>query len=183
MSDASFLDAEAIFDTAARDYGLQAYADPAIRDRFAAIVALFNKVGPIDKDDLPPAIADMKHAVVSRLMIARDFAEHPEILEEKIERPIFVTGNSRAGTTLAQALFGLGDGCRTPRYHETLFPSPPRGLMPRADELARRAADAHVAAMLKRDPRLLVSHPYHDQGGLAEAEELREPTGGVGNSR
>ena len=33
-------------------------------------------------------------------------------------------------------LFALGDGCRTPLYRDAIFPSPPRGLDPRADELA-----------------------------------------------
>jgi hypothetical protein len=171
MTQASYLNAEEIFDTAAREYGLERYADNGMRDRFARLVALFNGVGEIAHQALPPAIADMKHAVVSRLMLARDWAEHPEILDQEIVRPIFVTGSARAGTTFAQSLLALDDGHRTPRYMDVLHPSPPRGLYPRADEVARRAGDAYVAAMLAREPRLLVSHPYHDQGGLAEAED------------
>lgn len=171
MTKASYLDAEQIFDTAARDYGLEAYADDGLRERFVKLVALFNKVGPIPHEQLPPAVADMRHAVVSRLMVARDWTEHPEILDEKIVQPIFVTGTSRSGTTLSQALFALGDGCRTPRYRDAIYPSPPRGLYPHADEVARLGGDAYIAGLLAREPRLLASHPYHDQGGLAEAED------------
>jgi hypothetical protein len=171
MTAGSYLNAEEIFDSAAREYGLERYVEPGIRSRFVAMVALFNEVGKIPADAFLPAVADMRHAVVSRLQIARDWAEHPEILQQKIIRPVFVAGNPRTGSTITQALLALGDGHRTPRYMEALYPSPPRGLNPRADESARRAADAYVATLLKRDPRLLVSHPYHDQGGLAEAED------------
>jgi hypothetical protein len=171
MTEASYLNAEDIFDTAAREYGLERYVDPAMRDRFITLVSRFNEIGKVPGDDLSPAIADMKHAVVSRLMIARDWAEHPEILDQEIVRPIFVTGSARAGTTFTQSLFALDDGHRTPRYMDALYPSPPRGLDPRADEIARRGGDAYVASMLARDARLLISHPYHDKGGLAEAED------------
>jgi Sulfotransferase family len=171
MTAGAYLNAQEIFDTAARQYGLEPYVEAGIRERFVAMVALFNEVGRIPADALLPALADMKHAVVSRLQIARDWAEHPEILQQEIIRPIFVAGNPRTGSTITQALLSLGDGHRTPRYMEALYPSPPRGLNPRADENARRGADAYVATMLRRDPRLLVSHPYHDRGGLAEAED------------
>jgi hypothetical protein len=171
MTEACYLDAEAIFDEAARDYGLERYADDGIRGRFIKLVALFNGVGKVPHEALPPAIADLKHAVVSRLLIARDWAEHPEILQQDVVRPIFVTGSARAGTTFAQSLLALDAGHRTPRYRDCLYPSPPRGLNPRADEMARRGGDAYVAAMLAREPGLLSSHPYHDQGGLAEAED------------
>ncbi|MDB5425485.1 MAG: hypothetical protein JWQ29_2901 [Phenylobacterium sp.] len=171
MTEASDLDAEDIFDTAARDYGLERYADPGVRERFIKLVALFNNFGKVPAKQLPPAIADLKHAVVNRLMLARDWAEHPEILDQEVVQPIFIAGNGRAGTTLAQSLFALDEGHRTPRYVDALYPSPPRGLYPRADETARRAGDAYVASMLAREPGLLISHPYHDKGGLAEAED------------
>ncbi len=171
MAEAFELDAEAIFDAAARDYGLEAFVDPGVRERFIALVALFNRHGQVPRTRMAPAVADFKHAVVSRLMIARDWAEHPEILEQEIVRPIFVTGTARAGTTLTQSLLALDEGHRMPRYMDALYPSPPRGLVPAADETARRAGDAYVAAMLAREPGLLISHPYHDKGGLAEAED------------
>jgi hypothetical protein len=167
----SYLNAEEIFDSAAREYGLERYAAPDIRERFVAMVALFNDGGKIPADARLPAIADMTHAVVSRLQIARDWAEHPEILEQTIVRPMFVAGNPRTGSTITQALLALGDGHRTPRYMDALYPSPPRGFDPRADETARQAANAYVATMLRRDSRLLLSHPYFDMGGLAEAED------------
>ena len=42
MTQASYLDAEDIFDTAARDYGLEAYADAGIRERFVKLVEGFD---------------------------------------------------------------------------------------------------------------------------------------------
>jgi len=51
-------------------------------------------------------------------------AEHPEILEEKIERPLFVLGLARTGTTLLQRLLSLHEGARFLPFWEGYSPYP-----------------------------------------------------------
>lgn len=170
-SQASYLNAEQIFDQTARENGLEAYVEDGIRQRFLDLVAKFNAIGKVPGDRVPGAIEDMKKAVKIRLQVARDWIEHPEILEEEIVQPLFVIGNGRAGTTLTQSLLTLNEGHRTPRFMDAQHPSPPRGLDPEADAAARRAADDYVDFTISREPGLLVSHPYHDRGGMAEAED------------
>lgn len=166
-----YLDAQAIFTQAAREAGLEPYADEAMRARYADMIAQFNEFGIIPEKDRGPALDELKRAVVKRLEIARDWAEYPEILDEEIVQPLFVIGNARAGTTITQTLLTLDDGHRTPRFIDTLYPSPPRGLDPDADAVALRASDRYVQFLLDREPRLLASHPYHDKFGMAEAED------------
>jgi sulfotransferase family protein len=168
---AAYLDAGQIFDQTARETQLQDYADQQIRARFIDLVDQFNSLGKVPGDSLAAAIGDMKRAVTIRLQLARDWTEHPEILEQNIVQPIFILGNGRAGTTLSQSLLSLDEGHRTPRFMDAQCPSPPRGLDRAADAAARRTGDAYVDEMLDREPGLLVSHPYHDKGGMAEAED------------
>ncbi len=165
------LDAHALFNAAARECGLESYSDDGIHERFVDLIGKFNEFGKIPEHALEPAIAELKRAVEIRLEIARDWAEHPEILDEKIIKPIFVVGNARAGTTITQSLLTLDEGHRTPRFVDALHPSPPPGFDPDADAIALRASDAYVTFMMEREPRLLIAHPYHDKLGMAEAED------------
>jgi hypothetical protein len=51
-------------------------------------------------------------------------AHHPEILDEKIERPLFVLGLARTGTTLLQRLLSLHEGARFLPFWEGYSPYP-----------------------------------------------------------
>lgn len=45
----------------------------------------------------------------NRLRMQRDFARHPEIAEQTIERPLFVIGMARSGTTKTQKVLAASD--------------------------------------------------------------------------
>lgn len=51
-------------------------------------------------------------------------ARHPEILQERIERPLFVLGLARTGTTLLQRLLSLHAGARYLPFWEAYNPLP-----------------------------------------------------------
>ena len=60
-----------------------------------------------------------------RLRIFEHRKRHPEIAGQRIERPIFITGLPRTGTTLLQALLAEDPAHRTPLSWETDEPCPP----------------------------------------------------------
>ena len=78
--------------------------------------------------------------------IAADRARYPAIASVRIDRPVFILGLPRCGTSLLHALMGADPGIRTPLSWEVADPSPP----PEADsfETDPRAAafDAYVDA-------------------------------------
>lgn len=165
------LNAEEIFATAAREAGLEKYVDDGIRQRFYDLMQLFNDFGRIQEPAYAEAVDEIKRVVGVRLKLARDWSEHPEILEGKIEQPFFVIGNARAGTTFAQSILNLDEGHRTPCYWDTRNPSPPSGLDPQADAAAHEEAKEFINFMVGRSPGLWPSHPYFDQEGYTEAED------------
>lgn len=65
-------------------------------------------------------LKSMDNAMALEDLIAR----HPEILEEKIERPLFVLGLARTGTTLLQRLLSLHEGARFLPFWEGYSPFP-----------------------------------------------------------
>ncbi len=84
--------------------------------------------------------------LVTRLQIQEAFRKHPEIHDEVIERPMFVTGLPRSGTS---ALFNLLDSDPAARgllLWESTFPQPLEGLPVGAEDPRYRAmADAMEA--------------------------------------
>jgi hypothetical protein len=65
----------------------------------------------------------MKSAL-NGLAFEKLIAEHPEILNERIERPLFVLGLARTGTTLLQRLLSLHTGARYLPFWEAYSPVP-----------------------------------------------------------
>ena len=97
------LNAEEIFDSAAKTDGLEEYADTGMRQRFACIVDTLNQNGPIADWALPAAVAQLSGLVRRRVELARDWSLYPQIDDEKIERPFVVLGSGRTGTSAMQS--------------------------------------------------------------------------------
>jgi Sulfotransferase family len=165
------LNADAIFNDAAATDDLARYADADLRERFSYLIDLLNAFGSIEQSAYPGAVQELRGTVEKRLRVARDWDVYPEILAQRIEQPFFVIGNARAGTTFAQAILALDEGHRTPVYREVQNPSPPRGVDPDFDRVALHEQNRYVDYLLAKSPRMLMAHPYLDQGGDAEAED------------
>src|SRR5690606_1285685 len=160
-----------ILQSAATEAGLEKYIEPGIRERFTYMVGLLNDFDSLKADEYPAAVQELKGFAAMRLRVARDWAQHPEILDEKITQPFFVIGNARTGTTFTQMLLAWDEGHRTPNYCDARNPSPLPGLDSTADAQALAQQDAFVRFMLDKSPSMLQAHPYLDQGGRAEAED------------
>ena len=55
-----------------------------------------------------------RELLVHRLRLADHRARHPELAEEKIERPLFILGLPRTGTSLLHSLLAQDPGHRVP---------------------------------------------------------------------
>lgn len=63
--------------------------------------------------------------VVNRLGYVGDRKRHPAIAKERIEKPIFIIGLPRTGTTILHDILAQDPDNRAPITWETMFPSPP----------------------------------------------------------
>jgi hypothetical protein len=72
-----------------------------------------------------------------QLQVQDWFRRHPEIAQQKIERPIVIIGMPRTGTTILHELFALDPQVRVPESWEVARPCPPPD-----------------AATFERDPRI-----------------------------
>ena len=68
---------------------------------------------------------DIVKALVARLELAETERRHPEILEQPVVDPIFITGLGRTGTSILVELIGQDPGLRPALGWEYRHPSPP----------------------------------------------------------
>ena len=85
----------------------------------------------------------LQQLLTNRLYLQEDRKRHPAIEEEEIERPIFVLGLPRTGSTLLFELLAQDTALRTPLSWQVMFPSRQQGL-----ERIRQRRSAHALGML-----------------------------------
>jgi len=102
---------------------------------------------------------DIQRMLVNRLRIQEDRRRLPAIAGERIERPLFITGLPRTGTTLLHALLALDPAHRAPLTWETMYPSPPPYEGGRDDSAVRIKRTARRLRWLDRlAPRFQAIH-------------------------
>jgi hypothetical protein len=166
---AEILDAEALLREAEAETGLSDYGDASVPDRFRAAMAAIRAM-ELSEDGQRAAAYVAHEQLTHRLQFFEDRKRHP-IAEEKIEAPLFATGEPRSGTTLLHALLSVDPNGRALRFWELMYPSPPPGLAA-ADDPRRARADDDWREILHKMPKWLVNHPYNDMlgDGLPECE-------------
>ena len=111
----------------------------------AALAALAVEDGLSDEGGAR-ALAQFQDNLARLAAVARDRAANPEIAEVIIDRPVFILGLPRCGTSILHALIGADPAVRTPLQWEVAAPSPPPEAATFASDPRAAAFDAYVAA-------------------------------------
>ncbi len=80
---------------------------------------------------------DLVRCVANQLAFERAYVEHPEILQQHIDKPLFIVGLPRSGTTLMQRLMCCHAGARYIPFWEAHEPVP-RSIVPSPEDTRRR---------------------------------------------
>lgn len=164
------LNAEALLARARAETGLSDWGDPTLPERFALAVEAINSAR-MDAVGEQKAVETCLWLLTDRLRFFDDHARYG-LAAETIDRPLFVTGEPRSGTTLLHVLLSVDPEARALRFWQVMHPSPPPGLA--ADDDPRRAqADAEWREINAALPQWLKSHPYNDMLGDGLPEDER----------
>lgn len=107
--------------------------------------------------------------LIQRLRFVDLWQRHPEILDEPIERPIFIVGLPRSGTTFLQQLLAQDKTMRVTPFWEELNPLPDHdpSVRPPLDEPLVERARKNIDGLRRHAPGLLEMH----QLAVEEPEE------------
>ncbi|MBK6511176.1 MAG: sulfotransferase [Haliea sp.] len=170
MAERAILDAEYLLREARQHTGLTDFGDDTLPERFALAVEQLRKIN-MTSEGQRAAAAICHGLLTSRLQFFEDHKRTPGLAAEVIDRPLFVTGEPRSGTTLLHALLSVDPDSRSLRFWEVMYPSPVPGLAA-ADDPRRARADADWREINAIAPDWLKIHPYNDMlgNGLPECE-------------
>jgi hypothetical protein len=113
---------------------------------------------------------------LSNLLLLRDAeAQTPAILSQSIERPIFVTGMPRSGSTFLHNLLAQDRSNLYVRCWETIYPCPTSSGRPATSDRRAAKVDRHLDAFAKLAPDVRRVHPLTAQS----PQECTEITGHV----
>ncbi|HEU5127275.1 MAG TPA: sulfotransferase [Glycomyces sp.] len=115
-------DVDAVIDKTIRqaeaDSGGTAAGDEAFIENYRRLYHEIAAVPTISALGWFSAVGELRSRLANRFRVRRLIAEHPEITDEPIERPVIVTGLPRTATTLAHKILARPAGHRAPRMWE-----------------------------------------------------------------
>ena len=102
---------------------------------------------------------EIVRTLVNRLEMVRDRKRHPQIAEVPIQRPIFVVGLPRTGSTILHDLLARDPGTRAPLTWECMYPSPPPDRKSYQTDPRIERCDAQFPAVDRLIPGFKAMHP------------------------
>ncbi|MGE0742501.1 MAG: sulfotransferase [Hyphomonadaceae bacterium] len=152
--------AAAMMQAAEAATGLSNWGGDLFRKPLEVLIADLNTTAKLSEIGAQRAHRRLFDNLCTRLKVADDRARLPGIAKEKIERPIFVIGLPRAGTTFFHNLLSADPVNRSPLTWEIMYPSPP----PEEEtyDSDPRIAQASEAMAFEgfTAPDLLAIHPF-----------------------
>jgi len=96
--------------------------------------------------------------VAARLRVRQWLAEHPRTLDVPVERPLFIVGPPRSGTSLLYDLLAQDPQVRAPRLWEADSPVPPPVPDGGRDDPRYKRCARDLARLRKYAPNLAIAH-------------------------
>lgn len=151
--------------------GLDDFGDEADwKEGFTRLLASLNEEARLNKAGRIIAFGELSRHLENRLRVTDDIKRHPEILQVRIEKPVFVMGLPRTGSTILHDLMARDPDNRVPMTWECNYMSPPA-------EAATYETDPRIAdceAHFERTSRLLIPEfqAIHEMGARLAQECL-----------
>ena len=119
------LDERSLLDAARANTGLSDFGDDGWREPFHILLRALEEEADLNFWGRVTTRSDLVAHLEVRLRVTDWYARHPEVEDERIVAPVFVTGLPRSGTTILQEILGADPRARTVRMWEARFPVPP----------------------------------------------------------
>lgn len=116
------LDPQSLIAAAVGNTGLSDFGSDDWRAPFAALLKSFNEESGLNLMGRIMTRSDLLMFLEGRLRVEQLYKDHPEIEDEVIDRPMWILGQGRTGTSILQKLLGLDPANRGHITYEQLFP-------------------------------------------------------------
>jgi len=152
---------------AQRNTGLKDFGEDEFEGPLKRLIASLENEADLNTLGRMMARGDILKTLENRLGIVDLFKRHPEIGDERIEKPLFVVGPPRSGTTIFHDLLAMDADNRVPLSWECAYPLPP----PETASYTNDPRIEKVAADLARVDQLLPAFKTMHPMGAQRAQE------------
>jgi len=156
-----------LLQTARDNTGLSDFGEDDFRAPLALLLDGLEKEAQLSLLGRMIARGDLLRTLENRLGMVELFKKHPEIAEQPIERPIFVVGPPRSGTTIFHDLLVMDPDNRVPLTWEAARPLPPPETATYRTDPRIAQAQAELDQVDKLLPKFKQMHPM----GAERAQE------------
>ncbi|HJV64245.1 MAG TPA: sulfotransferase [Geomonas sp.] len=119
------LDRDWLLEKSRRLTGLNDFGDSDFLEPLEILLRSFEKDADLNLLGRITVHSEMLRMLGNKLTMQHDRTVNPGIAQEKIVKPIFITGLPRSGTTFLHALMSQDPASRAPLVWEVMHPSPP----------------------------------------------------------
>lgn len=164
-----------VIDKACAATGLSDLGDPAVLNGLEVLVKASNEEAQLSDAGEPRWESNLVGFLSNRLRIVDYLKQHPELLERPIERPMFVFGLPRTGTTLTINLLNADPARRCLLRWESLQSVPPAAAGALHSDRRCIAEQERLAASIKYAPQIAAAH-YEDADSPSECQFAMAPS-------
>ncbi len=140
-----------LIDAARKQTGLETFDSDSYREGLEVLVADMNEIA-LSESGAARNVGSLVGYLAARLKTTDYLSKRPELLQRPIEKPVFVFGIPRTGTTLLSNLFACDPARRSPLTWEIDDPVPPATT-------ATLRTDPRAIARLEQEKAMLAANP------------------------
>ena len=152
------LDEATVLAAAQQATGLDDFGDTWFRAALAKLLSALEGEARLTLLGRLFARSEIQRVLQNRLRVEHWIRAHPEVLAERVEAPIFVTGLGRSGTTFLHELLMQDPANRVPLLWETFFSIPPPEPATYRSDPRIAAADLEITLMDAAIPAMTGMH-------------------------
>jgi len=158
---------DSLLEKATANTGLADFGGDEFREPLALLLDGLEKEANLSLLGRLVARGDLLRTLENRLRMVDLFRRHPEIADQPVNRPVFVVGPPRSGTTIFHDLLAMDPDNRVPMTWETCYPLPP----PETASFRTDPRIAQVQADLDRVDQLIPEFKKMHPMGAERAQE------------
>lgn len=153
------LDEAQLLGAAVEATGLTDFGEPTFREGLTRLLAELDGPANLTTIGRFAARSRVLDLLQARLRLVDHRRRHPEVADQPVERPIFVLGLPRTGTTVLYGLLAADPSMRSPVSWEVAHPFPPPTRAQRADDPRIAATEKQLDQFRRVAPDLDRIHP------------------------
>jgi hypothetical protein len=153
------LSARELMSAAERRTGLADFGEWGVEEPLERLIESYEREASLSAFGRIAARWDVLRFLSNLLRLRDDEKRHPEILDQEIARPIFITGLPRAGTSFLHELISEDPANLAVRHWETIFPCSIR-LGADDVERRRRKVQDQIKSFERIAPEIRYLHPF-----------------------